>query len=85
MREGKHEAMNTDDIKGKLKETGGELTGDERLANEGRADQAKGKVKDAADEREGRGRHVRDAITDDEPRETRTQQTRTSLAPRRSG
>ncbi len=60
--------MNTDDIKGKLKETGGELTGDERLANEGRADQAKGKVKEAVDDIKDAAEHARDAVTRDEPR-----------------
>ena len=60
--------MNTDDVKGKLKETGGELTGDERLANEGRADQAKGKVRDAADDIKDAAGHVRDAVARDEPR-----------------
>jgi uncharacterized protein YjbJ (UPF0337 family) len=65
---GKHDAMNTDDIKGKLKETGGELTGDERLADEGRIDRAKGKVKDAAEDLGDAAEHVRDAVTRDEPR-----------------
>jgi uncharacterized protein YjbJ (UPF0337 family) len=60
--------MNTDDIKGKLKETGGELTGDERLANEGRADQVKGKVKDAFEDVKDATEHARDAVTRDEPR-----------------
>jgi uncharacterized protein YjbJ (UPF0337 family) len=60
--------MNTDDIKGKLKETGGELTGDESLANEGRADQAKGKVKDAAEDVKDAAENVRDAVTSDPPR-----------------
>ena len=60
--------MNTDDIKGKLKETGGELTGDERLANEGRADQVKGDVKDAAGNVKDAAEHVRDAVTRDETR-----------------
>ena len=60
--------MNTDDIKGKIKETGGELTGDERLANEGRADQAKGKVKDAAENVKDAAENVRDAVTNDPPR-----------------
>lgn len=55
--------MNTDDITGKLKETGGKLTGDEALANEGRADQAKGKVKDAAKNVKEAAEHVRDAVT----------------------
>jgi uncharacterized protein YjbJ (UPF0337 family) len=39
----------TDELKGKAKEGVGNLTGDESLANEGKADQAKGKVKEAAD------------------------------------
>ena len=61
--------MNTDDIKGKIKETGGELIGDESLANEGRADQAKGKVKEAAENVKDAAGHVRDALTsDDNPR-----------------
>ena len=60
--------MNTDDIKGKIKETGGELTGHERLANEGRADQAKGKVKDAAENVKDAAENVRDAVTSDPPR-----------------
>jgi uncharacterized protein YjbJ (UPF0337 family) len=65
---GKYEAMNTDDITGKLKETGGELTGDERLANEGRAEQAKGKVKDAAGDLKDAAESVREAVTPDERR-----------------
>jgi uncharacterized protein YjbJ (UPF0337 family) len=43
----------TDDIKGRIKEAGGDLTGDDSLKNEGKVDQAagsvKGKVGDAAD------------------------------------
>jgi uncharacterized protein YjbJ (UPF0337 family) len=35
--------------KGRLKEAAGSLTGDRRLKNEGKADQAKAKVKDAVD------------------------------------
>ena len=38
---------NTDDVKGRAKEAAGDLTGDDDLKNEGKADQAKGKVKDA--------------------------------------
>ena len=60
--------MNSDDIKGKLKETGGELTGDESLANEGRADQAKGKVKEAAENVKDAAENVRDAVTRDDRR-----------------
>ena len=36
----------TDDIKGRLKEAGGDLTGDDSLKNEGEVDQAAGSVKD---------------------------------------
>ena len=37
----------TDDLKGRVKEAGGDLTGDQGLKNEGKVDQASGKVKDA--------------------------------------
>ena len=40
---------NADDIKGRAKEAVGDLTKDKDLKNEGKADQAKGKVKDAVD------------------------------------
>ena len=40
---------NTDKAKGRAKEAAGALTGNKRLKNEGRADQAKGSVKNAAD------------------------------------
>jgi uncharacterized protein YjbJ (UPF0337 family) len=40
---------NTDKAKGRAKEAAGALTGNHRLKNEGRADQAKGSVKNAAD------------------------------------
>ena len=36
----------TDDIKGRIKEAGGDLTGDDSLKNEGKVDQATGSVKD---------------------------------------
>jgi uncharacterized protein YjbJ (UPF0337 family) len=39
----------TDDAKGRLKEAGGALTGDEDLKREGKKDQAVGKVKDGVD------------------------------------
>jgi uncharacterized protein YjbJ (UPF0337 family) len=38
-----------DEAKGRLKEAGGDLTGDQSLKNEGKVDRAEGKVKDAAD------------------------------------
>ena len=37
----------TDDLKGRAKEAGGDLTGDQELKNEGKVDKATGKVKDA--------------------------------------
>ncbi|MGI8427933.1 MAG: CsbD family protein [Solirubrobacteraceae bacterium] len=40
---------NVDEGKGRLKEAAGSLTGDERLKNEGKADQAKASVKDSVD------------------------------------
>ena len=36
-----------DDAKGRLKEAGGSLTGDDSLKREGKVDKATGKVKDA--------------------------------------
>jgi uncharacterized protein YjbJ (UPF0337 family) len=36
----------TDDLKGRVKEAGGDLTGDQELKNEGKVDQASGAVKD---------------------------------------
>jgi uncharacterized protein YjbJ (UPF0337 family) len=47
---------NVDKGKGRLKEAAGSLTGDTSLKNEGRADQAKAKVKDTVDK-------VADALT----------------------
>jgi uncharacterized protein YjbJ (UPF0337 family) len=38
----------TDVVKGRIKEAAGVLTGDDKLRAEGKADQAVGKVKDAA-------------------------------------
>jgi uncharacterized protein YjbJ (UPF0337 family) len=36
----------TDDIKGRIKEAGGDLTDDDSLKNEGKVDRATGSVKD---------------------------------------
>ena len=38
---------NKDDLKGRVKEAGGDLTGDKDLQREGKVDQAAGSVKDA--------------------------------------
>jgi uncharacterized protein YjbJ (UPF0337 family) len=35
-----------DDLKGRVKEAGGDLTGDKELKNEGKVDRASGSVKD---------------------------------------
>lgn len=40
----------SDKTKGKIKEAAGDVTGDEELENEGKADQAGGKVKNAVDD-----------------------------------
>ena len=39
----------TDELKGRVKEAAGALTGDEKLKREGRLDQATGQAKQAAD------------------------------------
>jgi uncharacterized protein YjbJ (UPF0337 family) len=39
----------TDKAKGRLKEAAGALTGDDKLGQEGKLDQATGKMKDAAE------------------------------------
>lgn len=48
---------NTDDVKGRAKEAVGALTDNDDLKNEGKVDQAKGRVKDTVDK-------VADKITD---------------------
>jgi uncharacterized protein YjbJ (UPF0337 family) len=40
---------NTDEAKGRIKEATGNLTGDKDLQNEGKLDQAEGKIKDGID------------------------------------
>ena len=40
----------TDELKGRVKEAAGALTGDEKLKREGQVDQTVGKVKQKADE-----------------------------------
>ena len=41
---------NADDLKGRVKEAAGDLTDNERLKREGKADQIEGKIKDMVDE-----------------------------------
>ena len=43
------DVKNKDDAKGRIKEAAGDLTGDKDLKNEGKVDQAVGKVREGAD------------------------------------
>ncbi len=54
---------NTDDLKGRGKEAAGSLTGDQDLKNEGKVDQASGKVKDAVG---GAADKVKDVVNPDD-------------------
>lgn len=47
-----------DEVKGKVKETAGQATGDEELKGQGQGDQTKGNIKQA-------GQKVKDAVTPD--------------------
>ena len=49
----------TDDIKGRVKEATGVITGDKDLEHEGKADQAGAKVKETAEKVERQGRRRR--------------------------
>lgn len=51
-------------IKGKAKEAVGNATGDERLASEGRTDQAKGKAKRAMGSAKERAKGAKDSLKD---------------------
>lgn len=53
-----------DKTKGKLKEAGGALTGNRELKNEGKADQGKGKVKDAVESVKNTAAGAVDAVKD---------------------
>ncbi len=53
----------TDDLKGRIKEAGGALTGDDSLKNEGKVDQAAGSVKDAVG---GVADKVKDVVNPDD-------------------
>jgi uncharacterized protein YjbJ (UPF0337 family) len=55
---------NTDDLKGRAKEAVGDLTDDDHLKNEGRADRATGKVKDAIDKVEDKAKELVDDVRD---------------------
>ena len=51
-----------DDLKGRVKEAGGSLTGDKSLKNEGKVDKASGSVKDAVG---GAADKVKDVVNPD--------------------
>lgn len=51
------------DIKGKVEETVGKVTGDEKLEDEGRGDQAKAAVKDVGEKVKDAASSVKDAVT----------------------
>jgi uncharacterized protein YjbJ (UPF0337 family) len=51
---------NEDDLKGRVKEAAGDLTGDKDLKREGQVDQAAGKVKEAVDDA---AEKAKDALT----------------------
>jgi uncharacterized protein YjbJ (UPF0337 family) len=53
---------NLEKLGGKIKETVGELTGNEKLKNEGRADQVKGAAHDALGNLKETGRDAADTI-----------------------
>ena len=51
-----------DDLKGRAKEAGGDLTGDKSMKNEGKVDRATGSVKDAVG---GAADKAKDAVNPD--------------------
>lgn len=55
---------NTDDLKGRAKEAAGDLTDNDRLQREGKADQAEGKVKDLVDSARDKVGEVADKVRD---------------------
>lgn len=62
-------AINSDQAKGKVKEAAGDLTGNDKLKSEGKADQAAGDVKEfvgnVADKVEDAVDKVKDAVKKD--------------------
>jgi uncharacterized protein YjbJ (UPF0337 family) len=57
--EGKFEGKK-DDLKGRVKEAAGDLTDDERLEREGKADRASGKVKEKLEQAKEKGEEIVD-------------------------
>ena len=54
----------TDDLKGRAKEAAGDLSGDDDLPREGKADQTKGKVKEKVDDAKNWVEDKVDKVTD---------------------
>jgi uncharacterized protein YjbJ (UPF0337 family) len=54
----------TDDLKGRAKEAAGDLSGDDDLQREGKADQTKGKVKEKVDDAKNWVEDKVDKVTD---------------------
>jgi uncharacterized protein YjbJ (UPF0337 family) len=54
----------TDKFKGNVKETAGDVTGNDRLKHEGQADQASGKVKGAVDDVKDAAENTVDKVKD---------------------
>jgi uncharacterized protein YjbJ (UPF0337 family) len=52
---------NTDNIRGKVKEAAGKVTGDDALERQGRNDQTKGHLKEAGDKVKDAGGKMKDA------------------------
>jgi uncharacterized protein YjbJ (UPF0337 family) len=55
---------NTDDIKGRAKEAAGDLTDNDRLKREGKADQAAGKAKEFIDDAKEKVDDAIDSVKD---------------------
>lgn len=55
---------NSDDLKGRAKEAAGDLTNDQDLKNEGKADQAAGSIKEKADAVKDKVDDAVDAVKD---------------------
>jgi uncharacterized protein YjbJ (UPF0337 family) len=53
----------TDEIKGRVKEAAGTITGDDHLRREGKVDQAKGKVKQSIDKAAQEAKGAVDQVT----------------------
>jgi uncharacterized protein YjbJ (UPF0337 family) len=58
-------------MKGKVKEATGKVTDNERLENEGRADQVKGKAKETVDDAKDAVKGVTDSFRDDDASDRR--------------